>query len=260
VVRPVAVAAPGSCDCPGCSDAGFDPQSLIDDLVADAADLLAADDPIEAELFAAGLLSEGDLAGEGFTEALADAIVPAVARVVIPESLAVLLALDAVGSGPAAADAARRLLDSGVPAPAWTNELREPVTAGPCRRFADDEGYASVLLCTFERSGRSHGFVVNVDHGDCDAAADIALFPAEVLDQVIETIRVDGRRAGLAIAADVLDPAEFRRQVERALDARAMHDRETDGGHPAGDVDDEYGPGYHMLAVLLRARLRAFDG
>jgi hypothetical protein len=68
-----------------------------------------------------------------------------------------------------------------------------------------------------------YGFVVNVGQTDCDAAADIVLFAAEILDQVVDTIQADGRRADLAITALVLDPAEFRWQVERALDARAVH-------------------------------------
>jgi Plasmid pRiA4b ORF-3-like protein len=256
VVRPVAAVVPDVCDCPACSDADFNPQDLIDNLVAGATELLEADDPLEAELFGAGFLAAGDLAGEGFADALSDGILPAVAQLATPESLAVMLALDAVDGRPAAADAARRLVNAGVPAPTWTNELREPVRVGRCRRFADSAGNASMLACSFERAGRSHGFVINVDHTDCDAAADIVLFPAEVLDEVVDTIQVNGRRAGLAITAEVLDPTAFRWQVERALDARAVHDRESDGPELAEELSDEDGPGYHLLAVLLRARMR----
>jgi hypothetical protein len=257
VVRRVAAVVPDVCDCPACSDADVNPQDLIDDLVAGATELLTSDDPLEAELFGAGFLAAGDLAGEGFAEALSDGIVPAVAELATPESLAVLLALDAVDGGPAAADAARRLVNAGVPAPTWTDEVREPVRVGRCRRFADASGNASMLVCSFDRAGRSHGFVITVDHTDCDAAADIVLFPAEVLDQVVDTIQADGRRAGLAITTVDLDPAEFRWQVERALDARAVHDRETDGPELAEELDDEEVPGYHLLAMLLRARMRA---
>ncbi|HEV7961699.1 MAG TPA: plasmid pRiA4b ORF-3 family protein [Actinoplanes sp.] len=257
IVRAVEPAVPEVCDCPACSGEDFDAQDLTNDLVSGAADLLKADDPLDAELFGAALLSAGDLAGEGFAEVLADGIVPAVAEFATPESLAVLLALDAVDDGLAAADAVERLVDAGVPVPTWTNELREPVRVGQCRRFADSEGSASMLVCSFDRAGRSHGFVVHVDHTDCHAAADIGLFPAEVLDEVLDTIRQDGRRAGLAITAEELDPAEFRWQVERALDARAVHDREDDGPELAEDLDDEDGPGYHLLAALLRARMRA---
>jgi hypothetical protein len=232
-------------------------QDLVDGLVSGAADLLTAEDPLDLELFGAAFLSAGDLAGEGFAEALSEGIVPALAELATPESLAVLLALDAVDGSPAAAAAVGRLVNAGVPAPAWTNELREPVQVGQCRRFVDSDGSASMLLCSFDRAGRSHGFVVHVDHTDCDAAAEIVLFPAEVLDQVVDTIREDGRRSGLKIIVEALEPAEFRWQVERALEARAVHDREDGGPELAEELGDEDGPGYHPLAALLQARMRA---
>jgi hypothetical protein len=167
----------------------------------------------------------------------------------------VLLALDAVGAGPAATDAVGRLVSAGVPAPAWADELREPVRAGQCRRLADAEASASILICSFDRAGRSHAFLVNVDHTDCDAAADILLVPADALDEIIDGIRRDIDRTGLPIADETLKPADLRWQIERALDARAVHDVE-DGGSDE-EEDDADGPGYHLLAALLRARLRA---
>ncbi|MET7706577.1 plasmid pRiA4b ORF-3 family protein [Micromonospora sp. NPDC005413] len=255
VVRRARPAEVDQCDCPACSDGAYDPQSFIDDLVAGAADLIKTDDPVEAELFAATFLSAGDLAGEGFTEALNEGMLPAVAEIGTSEALAVLLAIDSVQEGTVAAAAAQRLLDEGVAAPSWAGELRQPVRVGPCRRFADPAGSASMLVCAFERAGRSYGFVVHVDHLDCDAAADIVLFPADALNEVVSTIQQNGRRAGLTIAEELLDPAEFRWQVERALDARADHDRERDPSE-FDEESDEDGLGYHLLAVLLRARIR----
>jgi hypothetical protein len=251
-------AVPDDCDCPACLDRDPRPEDLIDDLVAGAADLLDVVDPLEAELFAAGFLAAGRLAGEGFDEAFADGIVPAVAERATRESLAALLALDAVDDGAAAGNAARRLAGAGIPAPAWADELREPVRAGECRRFADTDGGASVLVCSFTRAGRSHGFVVNVDHTDCDAAVEIAIFPEDIVDQVVATIQMEGRQEGLTITSEVLDPAEFRWQAERALDARAAHDLE-DGEELelSEDLGDQEGPGYHLVAMLLRARMRA---
>ena len=248
---------PEVCDCPACSGEDLDPQALIDDLVASGAELLEADDPLEAELLAAGFLAAGDMAGEGFAEALSEGIAPAVAQLATPESLAVLLALDAVGHAPALTAAAGRLTSAGVPAPKWTDELGTPAQVGRCLRFADPDGSASMLLCSFDRSGRSHGFIVNVDHTDCHAAADIMLFPGELMDEVIDTVERDAREAGLAVTPEVLEPAEFRWQVERALAARAVHDRETDGPEPIADLGDEDGLGYHLLAELLRSRMRA---
>ena len=258
VVRPALSVVPDPCDCPACTGEVDNPQELIDGLVSGAADLLKADDPLEVELFGATFFAAGGLAGDGFAEVLSMAIVPAVAAQGTPESLAVLLALDAVHDDDTAAEAAARRVAQGVPAPAWAAELREPVRAGGCRRFVDSAGSNSMLLCWFERAGRSDGFVVHVDHTDCDAAADIVLFPAEILDEVVETIQADARRAGVEIAETEVDPAEFRWLVERALAARAVHDQETGGEELADEFDDEDGrPGYHLLAVVLRARLRS---
>ncbi|MFG1881311.1 plasmid pRiA4b ORF-3 family protein [Micromonospora sp. NPDC049102] len=258
VVRRAQLTEVEQCDCPACSGADFDPQSFIVDLVGEGAHLTKTDDPVEAELFAANFLSAGDLAGEDFTEALNDGMLPAVAEIGTPEALAVLLAIDAVREGTVAAAAAQRLMDAGVTAPSWASELRQPVRVGPCRRFADPAGSASMLVCAFERAGRSYGFVVHVDHLHCDAAADIVFFPADALDEVVGTIQQNGRRAGVTIAEELLDPAEFRWQVERALDARADHDQERDPAEFDDDFDDEDEDGlsYHLLALLLRARIR----
>ncbi len=49
------------CDCPACSDADFDPQRLIDELVVGAADLVESEDPLEAEVAGAAFVSIGAL-------------------------------------------------------------------------------------------------------------------------------------------------------------------------------------------------------
>ncbi len=257
VLRVVAPAEPEVCDCPDCTGEDISTEELADSLVAGGAGLLEADDPLEAELFGADFLAVGELAGEGFTEALAEALVPAIEQLGTPEAVAALLAFGAVDDGPAAGAAAERLLAAGVPAPKWTSELREPLRVEDCRRLADPAGAASVLICTFSRAGRSHGLLVDVDHTDCDAATDVVLFPAEVRDEVIGDIEQEARNAGVILRTEALDPAEFRWQAERALDARAVHDHESGGLDAADDDLDLDGPGYHLLAVLLRARMRS---
>lgn len=242
------VAVPEECDCPECSGAEFDPQAFIDDLAASAGEILGADDPLDAELFGASFVAAGRMAGEEFTESLADGIVPALAQLSTAESVGVLAAIGAVESESGAADAVRRLVDGGLPAPAWLKELDEPVRAGICRRYGDPAGVGSMLLCSFERAGRSHGFLVQVDHTDCDAAVDILLFPGEAMAELTEKIQ-----AGPLDAED-LDPAELRWQVERALDARADHDLE-DGDLGLDDDTAEDGPDYYTLAVVLRTRM-----
>jgi hypothetical protein len=259
VLRVVAPAEPAElpeCDCPDCTGAEITTAELADGLVAGGADLLEVDDPIEAELFGADFLAIGELAGEGFADALGASLVPAIEQVGTPEAVAALLALDAVDEGPAAGAAAARLLATGVPAPKWAAELREPLSAGACRRLADPAGDVSVLVCVFSRAGRSHGLLVDVDHTDCDAATDVALFPAEMFDEVLHDIRHEASTAGVTLTTEEVDPGEFRWQVERALDARAVHDQEDGGVDVADDDLEPDGAGYHLLAVLARAWMR----
>ena len=241
ILRPVAP-LPADCDCPECSGEELDPRNFIADLTAGATELLPLDDPLEAEMFGAGFVAVGELVGVGFSEALSQGVVPELEQLATPESLATLLAIDAVTDGTGAVDAARRLAARGVPEPRWINALAEPMKVGTCRYYRDTGGEASVLLCSFERAGRSHGLLVYVDHVDCDAAVDIMLCPGEALGEVDAMMRTYGRQNGVKLVAEELDPAELRWHVERALDARGVHDQE-DGGPDVDDIGDENGPG-----------------
>jgi hypothetical protein len=106
VLRPVPD-LPGECDCPECSGTEFDPAAFITELTATAADLFAVEDLLEAELFGASFVAAGERAGEGFMEALPEGIIPAVPQLSTPESVAVLLAIDAVENRARAADVAQ---------------------------------------------------------------------------------------------------------------------------------------------------------
>lgn len=246
--------APEPCDCPGCSGTELDPADLIDDLIDGGTHLLAAEDPLEAEMFAANLLALGNQAGEGFPEALAGGIVPALEQIGSREALAVLHAVAALEDGTAAADAAGRLAGAGVPSPAWAAELRQPVETGTLLRFTDDGDHLSVLVATFSRAGRSHGFSINVVHADCHAAAEILIFPGEALAEVTTMIQNAEGVSDLVITRSSPDPESFRWEAERALTARADHDMDLE--EPLADDEDD--AGYPLSAELLRARLRLF--
>jgi hypothetical protein len=258
VVRAVPLAPPEPCDCPACSGEALDLETLVEGMMISATNLLGTDDPIEAELFGASFLAAGvagDLPREEVMAAVTGSIVPAAAQYANREALALLLALDTVGVGPAPAQAARQLMAAGVEPPPWAAEVREPVQVSECRRYADAPANSSMLVCSFERAGRSHGFVVDVDHGDCDAAVDIVLFAPEELAEFTQTIEVGAAGMGFSITTEALDPAELRWHVERALDARAVHDLEEEEPLPPDEDDEEDGPGYHLLAALLRTRM-----
>jgi hypothetical protein len=260
-VLPEVPSAADECDCPGCSGVDFDPQQLIDELIAGAADLVESEDPLDAQVVGAAFVSIGALAGEAFEEALIGGFIPQFEARATTDALAMLLAIGSVAqgqAGKAAAVAAERLVQAGVARPAWADELDEPVTVADCLRLSDSQGTASMLACSFHRAGRSHAVVISVDHHDCGAAGDILLLDVEHLPEALEMMRASGRTSGMEITTEALDAAEFRWQVENALDARAVHD--SDDG-PDEDVTDlpvaQDGPGYPALAVLVRAWMSA---
>jgi len=260
-VLPEVLSTADECDCPACSGADFDPQQLIDELIAGAADLVESEDPLDAEVVGAAFVSIGALAGEEFEEALIGGFIPQFEARASSQALAMLLAIGSVAAGragKAASVAADRLIQAGVARPGWAAELGEPVTVGDCQRLSDSQGTASMLACSFHRAGRSHAAVISVDHTDCGAASDILLLDAADLPEALDVIQASGRNSGLQITAQALDAAEFRWQVEKALDARAVHD--SDDGPDEDMIDlpvDEDGPGYPALAVLVRARMNA---
>ena len=255
---PFAVGAPADCDCPSCSGENFDPQRLIDEAIGAAASL--DEDPLDAELVGAIWMSTGARAGEGFEEALIGGLIQEFEARASSEAMAMLLAMGSVAedrAGKEALAAAGRLVDAGVRRPGWAAELAEPVTVTDCLRLSDTRGTASMLVCSVHRAGRSHAVVVSVDRLDCGAADDILLFGLDHLPQALEMIRDTGAADGFEIATEVLDPAEFRWQVETALDARAVHDSVLTAEEMDAVGVDEDGPAYPALAILARARMNA---
>jgi hypothetical protein len=143
------------------------------------------------------------------------------------------------------------LAAAGVARPWWAGEIREPLTVGDCRRITDPAGTASMLMCSVGRAGRSHTFVVYVDHDACGAAEDIMMAEAGDVPEMLRVIEAQGLGSGLGLVTQPLDGPEFRWQVEAALDARAVHDGEL----PDDAFDDEDSSQYPVLATLLRARV-----
>lgn len=125
-------------------------------------------------------------------------------------------------------------------------------------RLHDAEGTMSVLVGSFRRAGHEHAVMVFVNHGNCGAADDIALLDAAHLPDAVRDLHASARRDGVTVRTQALDAPAFRWYVERAMDARAVHDAEDDNQEKVPpDLLDEDGPGYRVLAVLVRARLAA---
>ncbi|MDQ3150301.1 MAG: plasmid pRiA4b ORF-3 family protein, partial [Actinomycetota bacterium] len=249
---PVAFGAQDECGRPACSGADFDPQQLIDELVAGAGELIEAEDPLDAEIAGAAFVSIGEVLDEDFEEALVGGFIPEFEARVSPEALAMLLAIGSVADsrvGKAAAAAVDRLVESGIPRPSWADELREPVTLTDCRLLTDAQGTASMLACFFQRAGRSHAVVMSVDHRDCGAAGNLLVLPVDRQATALEMIQTVADNSDFEITTEALDPAELRWQVETALDARAVHDRdERELGIDDASADEDDLPGYRALA------------
>lgn len=251
--------APDGCDCPACSGADFDPGRMIDELTAE---LTEFEEPLDAEVAAAMLVSVGASLGGAFEQMLLEGLVPEFESRATTGSLAMLLSIAAVApgkGGQAASAAAGRLIRAGVAQPGWAAELAEPVTVSGCVRVYDTQGTAAMLACLFDRGDRAHAFLVSVDELDCGAASDILVFPGDQLPEALDTVRADGREAGFEVVTDPLDAAEFRWHVEKALDARAVHDLDQfDADLPVEEYEllgEDDLPGYPGLAALLRARI-----
>ena len=252
------IGARGECGCPSCSGAEFDPASAINEILAGAQELLVADDPLDAEVAGAVLVSIGESLGESFEELLVAGIVPELEARANAEALAMLLAIGSVAAGraaKAAVAAADRLAEAGVPRPGWVAELAEPVSAAECWRLVDTEDTESILVSVFERAGRSHALGMTVKHHDCGAACEIFLLDPDEVPSMLEEIRAGIRSTGLEATYARVPAAELRWLAEQALDSRAVHESaELDLGIYAAASDDDLAE-YRTMAALFRVRL-----
>lgn len=234
---------------------------MLGELLDGVATLAECEDALDAELAGAALVAMVTVAGDELVPAFVQGFIPQV-EAKAGGALALLLAIGSVASGvqeqvaKAASAAAGRLVAAGIPTPRWAGELAEPVRVGDCVRLYESQETMSVLVASFRRAGRGHAFMVIVDEQDCGAAEDILFVDADQLPEALDDIREGGRADGLDIRTQVLDPAELRWYVEDALDARAVHDEEepADAASVLFDEEEE-GPPYPVLALLVRARL-----
>ncbi|MFF0655569.1 plasmid pRiA4b ORF-3 family protein [Micromonospora tulbaghiae] len=249
--------APEECDCPHCTGEQGVP-SDIGDLLAQSVDLDAMQEPLDVELASAMLLAIGAAMSDDIESVVRELFVPTFEAKATPEARAMLAGLGALADGDAgraATEAAGRLADSGVTAASWLAELAEPVAVEEPRRFADPSGFTFLLAARFARAGRSHVIAVAMDDCDCGAAGHLLIIEAARWPEAREALLSELRAGGVDVREKALRPADFRRSVETALDARASHDR-TDPEAVNALVEDE-GPGDAALALLLRAWVRA---
>ncbi|MDH6465052.1 hypothetical protein M2302_005253 [Micromonospora sp. A200] len=252
----VVVGAPEECDCPYCAGAQPAP-GQIDDLLSQSVDIDAMQDPLEVEIAASMLLAVGAVIGDDFDRALLGLFVPTFEAQSTPAARAMLAGIASVTDGEvsrAATEAARRLTSAGVTAPPWLAELDAPITVEDCFRFVDPSGSAFLLAGRFQRAGRSNVVVVSLDDCDCGAAGQILLIEADRWDEARDALLADLHAGGVDVTEEKLRPADLRRAVEDALDARAEHDRFDP--ELLDEVLEEDGPDYAALALVLRSWIR----
>jgi hypothetical protein len=253
---------PQTCDCPVCSGEDFDSAGMLDDLLGNAETLAATDDPLDVELAGAvcvGMVMESDAE---LAAVVIDDVIPRTEEKRNSGALALLLAITSVASGEhkrlaaAASAAADRLLAAGIPRPAWADQLGEPARVGNCLRLYDSEDPTSVLVAPFRRGEHGHAFLILIHEMDY-AGADILLLNEDYLPDALDDIRRGALGDGLAMRTQPLDPAEWRWYAEQALDARAEDEAGwlADLAWAMSEEDDDEGPPYAALAVLLRRRL-----
>ncbi|GAA5033551.1 plasmid pRiA4b ORF-3 family protein [Actinopolymorpha pittospori] len=257
----VARGAPEACDCPVCSGAGVDPAQVLDALLDGAAGLTDSEDALDAEVAGAALVAMMTVTGDELVPVFVEGLIPQLEATAGGHALALLRAMGSVAAGvqeqvaAAASEAASRLAAAGIPKPRWDDELAEPVQLGDCMRLYDSQETMSVLVASFRRAGRGHGFMVIVDEQDCGAAEDILFLDADQLSEALDDLRTDGLGDGLDIRTQTLSPAGLRWYVEEALHARAVHNDEEPDEAAAAMSDEDEGPPYPVLAQLVRARL-----
>jgi Plasmid pRiA4b ORF-3-like protein len=270
------------------ADDGGDPRVVVEAVLTGFAEIT---DPVEAELLGSVFLAGIGLLGADVAALAASELVAVIEEVADPRAagmLAVLAALDDGRIGTQAAAGLDRLRVCGVAAPEWVAALSAPVSARDCIELGED-GEPLVLAAHFDRVDAGHAVMILLDPQACGEAAEILLLDSSELTGSLDELHRAAKRDQVRLTTTALDPAEFRWRAEAAMDARDYHDggeqddpdNMTDLGDPidpddigdldlfdvadlfdaddfADDLDDEdEGPGFHGLASLLRARLRA---
>lgn len=199
--------------------------SPFDPILEDAAGLLETDDPVEAELFASGVVALPATPGRGgpaFSDgdAFAGALAAEAQARGTRASLALLLALSEVAPpswrgivGPAA----QALVALGIDAPPWMGSIGSASFAGAWLG-TDPFGDQDLILVSFQHQGQSpHALQLLVDHNEGGIIKDAQLVP-----EVAEVLQ--GWRAGMSdLEFRQLGAAETSTRVARALEVSSLN-------------------------------------
>jgi hypothetical protein len=221
------------------------PAQASDVVLREAREVLAhLRKPIDAELWGSDIIGalSSDSASADVMAELTASLVPAAEESATPESLALLRILGAIGSPAlraAAAEAAERLIETGVTDPDWAAAIGSP-TVGRCWHYGDVGGRQESITVSFGYGDAEHALSVLIDHGQGGKIKDAWVDDAEgLLDKTWMAAENDP-----LIVFEPIDPADARTRLENAVAAGECP------GKP-DEVDD-----LTAHRALLRARVR----
>jgi hypothetical protein len=221
------------------------PAQASDVVLREAREVLAhLRKPIDAELWGSDIIGalSSDSASADVMAELTASLVPAAEESATPESLALLRILGAIGSPAlraAAAEAAERLIETGVTDPDWAAAIGSP-TVGRCWHYGDVGGRQESITVSFGYGDAEHALSVLIDHGQGGKIKDAWVDDAEgLLDKTWMAAENDP-----LIVFEPIEPADARTRLENAVAAGECP------GKP-DEVDD-----LTAHRALLRARVR----
>jgi hypothetical protein len=230
---------------------GAPPNALFRELLHAARELLAVRSPLDAELMVSELLGtwwpqrHHTAGGAGVEQVVGEGLVEYAAGQSSPAALALLSGVACLGTprqAIAAEQAAIRMIDSGVRAPAWADHLGA-VTAAECYVNSDEWGDQDEIICVFSYAGEEpHALVSLVDYNTEGMIRDG--WVTSRVDKLLEHCRqaAEGKPAD---AFKQIDPPHARRVLRAALDA-------TDAAE-----DPPVSESFASYHAFIRARIRA---
>jgi hypothetical protein len=177
-------------------------------------------EPVDAELWGSDMIGALARSAGDDTAAMAEmasALVPAAEQAATPESLALLRIFAAIGSPSlrdAAAQAADRVAETGVPEQSWVAELGLPKVAD-CWHYGDVGGRQESVTVSFAYGLKQHALSVLIDHGRGGKVKDVWVGDAAgLLDQTFLAADADP-----LVVFGRLEPAEAHQRLELAIKA-----------------------------------------
>ena len=177
--------------------------------------------PVDAELWGSDMIGALSASAADTGDVMADlatSLVPAAEQAATPAALALLRIFEALGSPglrTAAAQAAERVIERGVPDPDWAATIGSP-TVGECWHYSDVGGRQESVTMSFGYGGSEHALSVLIDHGRGGGVIKDAWVgdATGLLDKTWLAVQNDP-----TMAFEAIDANDARGRLERAISA-----------------------------------------